>query len=129
MKVFVLIKADSADPATINSISIAITELEIELSTTITEEITAPEIAATTLRNLLIERFLDNALSVIIFEIDLEINFVNSTIIDSASIAITEETIASEATAAILRDLSTERLSDSTLIVVTFRFKRALPYF
>ena len=129
MRVFVLIEADSANSTTIDSISTAIIELEIELSTTIIEETTTPKTAITTLRDLSTGRFLDNALNVIIFEIGLETDFVNSTIIDLALIAIIEETIALEATATTLRDLSTERLLDSTLIVITFRFKEALPHF
>ena len=129
MRVFVLTEADSADPTIISSTSTAIIKLEIKLSTTIIKETTASETAATTLRNLSIERFLDNALSVTIFEINSETDFVNSTIIDSISIMIIEETMALEATTATLRNLSTERLSDSTLIVITFRFKEALSHF
>ena len=130
MRVFVLIEVDSANSTTIGSASIAMIELEIELSTTMIEEITASEIAATTLRDFSTERFLDGALGVTIFEINSEVDFVNSTIIDLALIAITEETMALEAaTATILRGFSIGRLLDSTLIVITFRFKGALPHF
>ena len=126
---FVLIEADFADSTIINSISIAIIELEIKLSTTIIEGTTASETAATILRDFLIERFLDGALGVIIFEIDLEADSVNSTIIDLVLIAMIKETMALEAAATTLRDLLIERLLDSTLIVITFKFKGALSHF
>ena len=87
------------------------------------EETTASEIATIILRNLLTERFLDGALSVTIFEVGSGAGFMNLAIIDSTLMAIIKETIIT------LYNLLIERLLDSTLIIITFRFKRALPHF